>query len=453
MSWTPDSWQAYPTEQQAEYLDQQALVSVIEEINQLPPLVSKDEVLSLKADVAAAAQGERFILQGGDCAESFSDCNQESISRKISLLNQMSLILGFGLSKPITQVGRMAGQYAKPRSNYLETKQSQSLPSYRGDLINGIEFTALSRTPDPQRLLKGYSLASLTLNFIRTQNARPFDPASLFGLNEQSQSDSLSHLPQELNTQIEALVQALKLHQQLSGQQSVIHSPFYTCHEALHLLYEQSLTRKSHDQWFNLSTHMPWVGMRTAKPNSAHIEYLKGIENPIGIKVGPRMTKEWLTEIIGFLNPNNEKGRVSLITRFGSKGVTKCLPDLIEAIGKTKLNVTWICDPMHGNTLITDHGIKTRYLADILSELDLTQTTLANHSIPLGGIHLELSGDLVNECLSSNGWFDHSSQRLGYRSLVDPRLNPVQAIELMLRWVQKTKLKKKGTIYSTQRLL
>ncbi len=436
--WTPTSWQSRPLEQQAEYPDQQRLNEVIAELSQLPPLVSPKEVMDLRQLTAKAASGKVFLLQGGDCAESFVDCNQASISRKLQLMTQMSLLLMYGLGRPVIRVGRMAGQYAKPRSAHTETVDGQSLPSYRGDLINEVAFCPTRRTPDPDRLLKGYSLASLTLNYIRTNGQDQFrefcDEARWRSEQMIGELSTATH-----QSIIEEVRKSFSLMQQLAPDTWRPLRDFYTCHEALHLHYEQALTRKVNNKWFNLSTHMPWVGMRTAKPDSGHIEYLRGIENPIAIKIGPRMTQRWLSDIIEQLNPDNEPGRITLITRLGHQRVAELLPPLIDAIQQKQFAVTWVCDPMHGNTQVTEKGIKTRYLQHIIHEARQTVSIHQQHDSNLGGIHLELTGESVTECVGGACAVSERDLNKAYHTLVDPRLNAKQATELAIELMQSFK--------------
>ncbi|MCO7225718.1 3-deoxy-7-phosphoheptulonate synthase class II [Pleionea sp. CnH1-48] len=432
--WTPDSWQTKRLEQQPDYQDRRAFNSVINELNTLPPLVSPKEVARLKELNAKASRGEAFILQAGDCAESFADCNQISINRKLQVILQMSALLMYSQGKPVVQIGRMAGQYAKPRSAHTETKAGLSLPCYRGDLINDIEFSKAARTADPSRLLKGYSLASLTLNYIRAFGS---EQVKTFLQPDAWTEEKLLGLS---NSRYAPLIQPIQQSMTMLGHiQQYPHpflSEFFTCHEALHLHYEQALTRQQQNgEWYNLSTHLPWVGMRTAKPDSAHIEYLRGITNPVAIKVGPRMSSNWLLEICQALNPDNQAGKLMLITRLGVDRVQDKLPELIRHIQSNKLNVTWCCDPMHGNTVVTDKGQKTRPFESIVKEMQETFEIHQALNSCLGGLHLELTGDHVVEC---TGGVHHASAddvKTGYRSLVDPRLNPSQAIELLLQLV------------------
>ncbi|NVJ59454.1 MAG: 3-deoxy-7-phosphoheptulonate synthase [Gammaproteobacteria bacterium] len=434
--WTPESWQNFTIEQQPDYPDAVELEKAITELSGLPPLVSAAEVSMLKQHLAEASGGKVFILQGGDCAESFANCSQTSINRKLSTLLQMSLLLSLNIGKPVIRVGRMAGQYAKPRSSHTETVNGVSLPSYRGDLINGHKFDADSRRPNPSRLLKGYSFASLTLNYIR---AHSNEHLANFCRPEAWDKEHLLHesAPNSYRKAMREAQKAFQLMKQLEPDATKLISNFYTCHEALHLNYEQALTRNVEDRWFNLSTHLPWVGMRTAKPDSAHIEYLRGIENPIAIKVGPRMSPDWLSKIIVKLNPENEPGRITLITRLGCSKVKELLPQLIKTTQENNFTVTWICDPMHGNTMTTQDGFKTRYFEHIVDELLLSRDIHAAEGSVLGGVHLELTGEHVTECVGGHGKVREEQLRQQYQSLVDPRLNLHQALELAMLYSKK----------------
>ncbi|WMS86645.1 3-deoxy-7-phosphoheptulonate synthase class II [Pleionea litopenaei] len=435
--WTPDSWQKCPVEQQADYSDNHRLQQVTHELSSLPPLVSAHEVDRLQSYIAQAARGEVFLLQGGDCAESFEDCNPATIHRKLNVMLQMSLMLMYGLGKPVIRVGRMAGQYAKPRSAHTETVDGVSLPAYRGDLINQSDFNQQSRQPDPDRLLKGYSLASLTLNYIRAHSDQQL--SDLLLPERWSANELLGATAQTWQQKmLDEALQAYTLIERLSPQALFPLTEFFTCHEALHLHYEQALSRQTNNQWYNLSTHLPWVGMRTAKPDSGHIEYLKGIENPIAIKVGPRMSVEWLLQILATINPNNIPGRVTLITRMGHRQIHQKLPPLIEALQHHQTAVTWICDPMHGNTELTRSGVKTRFFHKITEELQSAFKIHQQLGSTLGGVHLELTGDAVTECIGGTCAIAENDLSRAYHSLVDPRLNLHQSLELTLDFLKLT---------------
>lgn len=406
-SWTPFSWEKYPVTQGVIYPDQNKFKQVVQELKQVPPLVTDKEINHLKELISKAAKGEAFILQGGDCSELFSECNQPQITNKFKILLQMSMVLIHSLKKPVVRIGRIAGQYAKPRSILQETRDGKTLPVYRGDMINGYNFTHEARTPDPLRMLNAYQSSSLTLNYLRAQVLSFVDSLSEYN------NEELKHLN------------------------------LFTSHEALHLPYEAALTREIEPQrFYNLSTHFPWLGMRTLHSDSAHIEYLRGIENPIGIKVGPNIDFDELIEIISVLNPHNELGKIVLIHRFGKDNIAQKLPLLLEKLAQTSIPCTVICDPMHGNTYTTKTGIKTRYFNDILDELH-TAFTLHQHSTtPLAGIHFEMTGEDVTECVGGTCGLQEDDLSKTYMSLVDPRLNYSQALEMALKiaeWHEKPK--------------
>ncbi|KTD38547.1 2-keto-3-deoxy-D-arabino-heptulosonate 7- phosphate synthase [Legionella nautarum] len=433
--WSPVSWQQFSYEQAANYPDQNQLERVVEQLSQLPPLVTSGEVKNLKRAIAKAGRGEAFILQGGDCAESFNDCRSDIISNKLKILLQMSLILIHGLRKPIVRIGRIAGQYAKPRSSDQETIDGITLPSYRGDLVNSQQFDAPSRVPNPKLMLQGYSCAAMTLNFIRALLDGGFADLSypqrwdLRFVEHSAQADEYHHI-------VRSLTESLEFMEAIDGFRSpnLNKVDFYTSHEALHLHYEQALTRHLHDGlWYDLSTHLPWIGMRTAKLGSSHLEFLRGVQNPIGIKVGPTASKEWLKEIIQTINPEHQEGRLLLITRLGAKDIDRLLPPLIEAVRETKAPVTWSCDPMHGNTETTSDGIKTRHFDNILSELQQAVKIHQEMSSYLGGVHFELTGDNVTECIGGARGLNKDDLKRAYRSLVDPRLNYEQSLEMAIQ--------------------
>lgn len=433
--WSPVSWQQFSYEQAANYPDQNQLERVVEQLSQLPPLVTSGEVKNLKLAIAKAGRGEAFILQGGDCAESFNDCRSDIISNKLKILLQMSLILIHGLRRPIVRIGRIAGQYAKPRSSDQETIDGITLPSYRGDLVNSQQFDAPSRVPNPKLMLQGYSCAAMTLNFIRALLDGGFADLSY---PQRWDLRFVEHSPQadEYHEIVRSLTESLEFMEAIDSSRSpnLNKVDFYTSHEALHLHYEQALTRHLHDGlWYDLSTHLPWIGMRTAKLGSSHLEFLRGVQNPIGIKVGPTASKEWLKEIIETINPEHQEGRLLLITRLGAKDIDRLLPPLIEAVRETKSPVTWSCDPMHGNTETTSDGIKTRHFDNILSELQQAVRIHQEMSSYLGGVHFELTGDNVTECIGGARGLNEDDLKRAYRSLVDPRLNYEQSLEMAIQ--------------------
>ncbi len=434
--WHPTSWTRKTALQQPNYPDQAAVEAVLAELGALPPLVTSWEIESLKRQLAEAQRGRAFLLQGGDCAESFSECTSETIAKKLKILLQMSVVMLYGLRKPIVRVGRMAGQYAKPRSADTETIDGVTLPSYRGDIVNRAAFTAEDRIPDPQLLLRGYERAALTLNFVRGLVDGGF--ADLHH-PENWDLDFVRHSPLEDDYQriTESISEALDFFELVGGQKAHEASriDFYASHEGLHLLYEQAQTRllPHRRQWYNLSTHLPWIGMRTAAVDGAHVEFFRGIANPVAVKIGPGMTREWLQELVALLNPNNEPGRLTLIHRFGAKNIEAGLPPLIEAVRATGHSVLWVCDPMHGNTEKTAQGIKTRRFENILAEVESAFRVHQELGSYLGGVHFELTGDDVTECTGGARGLSDSDLARAYRSQVDPRLNYEQALELAMR--------------------
>ncbi len=435
--WHPYSWQRFPVRQQATYPDPQALQHVTAELSQLPPLVTEAEISTLQRHLADAAAGQRFLLQGGDCAETFADCRADIITSKLKILLKMSLILLHGMNKPIIRVGRIAGQYAKPRSDELETRQGISLPAYRGDLVNGVDFNEAARTPQPQRLLTGYALASLTLNYLRALTESGFGDLSAA---EHWDLAFVQNSPraQQYRRIVDDVRRAMRLVQALDVDHSRLERrEFFTCHEALHLHYEAALTRRDeHGRWYNLSTHLPWVGMRTAELGGAHIEYMRGIANPIALKLGPGVTREQLLALCERLNPGRLPGRLTLIHRYGVQRIADSLPGHVDAIRREGHPVLWCCDPMHGNTQVLGNGVKTRHFDDILSELEQAFTLHQALGSQLGGVHFELTGDAVTECIGGAGGLAERDLERAYHSLVDPRLNCEQALEMAMLIVQ-----------------
>jgi len=433
--WHPAGWQAKPAQQQPKYADPKKLEQVVAELAKLPPIVVSWEIESLRERLAAAQRGQAFLLQGGDCAETFGECESDQIAKKLKILLQMSLVLLHGLKKPIIRVGRMAGQYAKPRSADTETRDGVTLPSFRGDLVNRPEFTAEAREPDPQLLLRGYERAALTLNFVRALVDGGF--ADLHH-PEYWDLGFVNHSPLKATYEriSGSIADALDFFEGISGRRvhETMHAEFYASHEGLHLLYEQAQTRFIPRQqcWYNLSTHFPWIGMRTAQLGGAHVEYFRGIANPIGVKIGAAMDSAWLQGLVTTLNPQNQPGRLTLIHRFGAKEIERSLPRMIEAVRQTGQQVLWVCDPMHGNTETSTGGLKTRRFENILRELELSFQIHSQHGSHLGGVHIELTGDNVTECTGGARGLTDSDLQRAYRSTVDPRLNHEQALELAL---------------------
>jgi 3-deoxy-7-phosphoheptulonate synthase len=433
--WQPDSWQSLPVTQQPQYRDQTKLNSAVERLQALPPIVTSWEIDDLKNQLAKAQQGHAFVLQGGDCAENFADCTSEKIVQKLKILLQMSVVITAGLKKPVVRIGRMAGQFAKPRSEDMETRDGVQLPSYRGDLVNQLSFTAQAREPNPELLLRGYERAGLTLNFVRSLIDGGF--ADLHH-PENWDLSFVSHSPSadQYRRIVQTISDGLAFFESVTGQK--IHQArrvdFFASHEALHLLYEQAQTRflEHRQRWYNLTTHFPWIGMRTSSPDSAHVEFCRGIANPIGVKVGGEVSGEDLRRLIGILNPDGEPGRLALIHRFGAAAIEKQLPRAIEAVKNTGSPVLWICDPMHGNTETTKSGVKTRRFENILAELKSSLRIHESMGSILGGVHLELTGDHVTECTGGARGLTDDDLSQAYRTQVDPRLNYEQAMEVAM---------------------
>jgi 3-deoxy-7-phosphoheptulonate synthase len=434
--WTPSSWQQKTATQQATYPDPEALARVIAEMSRLPPLVTSWEIEALKAKLGQAARGQVFLLQGGDCAESFEDCDSQAITGKLKVLLQMSLVLIHGTRRPVVRVGRIAGQYAKPRSADTETRGDVTLPAYRGDVINRAGFTLRERTPDPELMLRGYERAALTLNFIRALADGGFADLhhpeywDLSFVHHSASSAAYERIVAAIRDAIEFMEAVGE--SRLTGLGRV---DFYTSHEGLLLHYEQAQTRTvpRREGWYNLATHLPWIGMRTAQLDSAHVEYFRGIRNPLAIKLGPAMTPEWLTALLDVLHPDDEPGRLTLIHRLGAGRVAESLPALIETVQRTGKTVLWTVDPMHGNTEATADGTKTRHFDNILREVEASFEIHERMGSVLGGVHLELTGDDVTECIGGARGLDEAGLKRAYRSQVDPRLNAEQALELAIR--------------------
>ena len=433
--WSPSSWTTKLAEQQPVYQDQRSLTEVVEQLAKFPPLVTSWEIETLKEQLAEAALGKQFLLQGGDCSESFEDCESPIIAIKLKILLQMSLVLIHGAQKQVIRVSRLAGQFAKPRSQDMETQDGVSLPSYRGDLVNRLPFTKEDRRPDPQLLLRGYERAALTLNFIRSLSDGGF--ADLHH-PEYWELDFVKLSPRASRYQerVKSLSDSLKFFETLAGTVvgKVRRVDFYTSHEGLHLHYEQAQTRfiPRVEKWFDLTTHFPWIGDRTRELNSAHVEYFRGISNPIGIKIGPTSEPENLIALIDRLNPQNEAGRITLIHRFGDDKIEKHLPALVRAVRKSGHIVLWSCDPMHGNTVPTANGYKTRDFNRIRSEVDQAFDIHEGLGSRLGGLHVELTGEDVTECVGGLRGLTEADLGRAYRTQVDPRLNYEQALEIAL---------------------
>jgi 3-deoxy-7-phosphoheptulonate synthase len=431
--WSLRSWREKEALQQPTYPDDAPLEEALEHVSALPPLVTSWEVENLKSELARAARGDQFLLQGGECAESFGDCRADAITSRLKILMQMSLVLTYGLNTRVVRVGRFAGQYAKPRSSDTETRNGATLPSYRGDIINSPEFSAEARRPDPERMVEAYASSSLTLNLVRALAEGGF--ADLRH-PEYWDLDFMEHSP--LADEYHALVDAIEdtLGLKLDSLEGV---KFYTSHEALLLPYEEALSRTvpHQDGVYNLGTHLPWVGKRTNQPNKAHVEYARGIANPVGLKVGPAMTPSRLKTLVRTLDPEDEPGKLTLISRLGADAIGDKLASLIQAVQATGQSVLWIADPMHGNTEKTDDGTKTRHFDNILGELEQALDIHAAEGSHLGGVHFELTGENVTECIGGARGLSEADLGQAYESHVDPRLNYEQSLEMAFSVVRK----------------
>ena len=437
-NWSPASWRIRPICQQPDYPDAAALERALDEVRALPPLVNHGEVDALRAHLAKAAKGEAFLLQGGDCAERFADCTKTSIEAKLKILLQMSLVLTWGARIPVIRVGRMAGQYAKPRSNDTETVNGVELPSYRGDNVNSIKPDTAARIADPQRLVKAYHHSTATLNYARALVDGGFADLhhpqhwDLGFVRSEAQRKEYEDMVERIRDAIDFVEST-----GVRGTAALKTIELFSSHEGLLLAYEEALTEKVNDQWYNLGAHFLWIGDRTRNLGDAHLEYFRGIENPIGVKVGKQMQPQELVEIITTLEPANRPGRITLISRVGAANVRETLPPLIAAVREAGRVVTWVCDPMHGNTTLTDTGLKTRNYDLILEELAAAFEIPQEQGEHLGGVHFELTGEDVTECTGGPQELSEADLSRSYETYCDPRLNYAQSLELALRIAQR----------------
>jgi len=430
MTWTPDSWRQRPIRQQPDYADPAALERALNTVRALPPLVAHGEVDQLRSRLAQAGRGEAFLLQGGDCAERFEDCARAPIEAKLKILLQMSLVLTWGARMPVIRVARMAGQYAKPRSSSTEVIDGVEMPSYRGDHVNAIDADPAKRQPDPERMVRAYFHSAATLNYARAlldggfaDLHRPHHWDLAFVRQAQRREDY-----EEL---VGRILDALDFVEAtgVSGTAALRTVELFSSHEGLLLPYEEALTEKVGDDWYNLGAHMLWIGDRTRQLDGAHIEYFRGIANPLGVKVGPSMDPDELIDLLAAVEPDNRPGRVTLITRLGDRA-GELLPRFIAAVQKAKRNVVWSCDPMHGNTEKTASGLKTRHVGRILDELRATFDVHQAARNPLGGVHFELTGEDVTECIGGPQELSEHDLGRSYQTYCDPRLNYAQSLEL-----------------------
>lgn len=434
-AWTPQSWRDRPIRQVPTYPDPAALAAVEQRLRRYPPLVFAGEARRLKAALALAAEGRAIVLQGGDCAESFNDFTANTIRDTFRVLLQMAVVLTFGASVPVVKIGRLAGQFAKPRSSDVETIGGRSLPSYRGDIINGADFTPEARVPDPARMEAAYFQSAGTLNLLRAFASGGY--ADLHEVHRWNLSfverSPLASRYQDLAGRIDetlAFMAACGMSSATSPQ--IRETEFYTSHEALLLPYEEALTRvdSTSGDWYACSAHFLWIGDRTRQADGAHVEFLRGVKNPLGIKVGPSTDADELVRILSILNPNDEPGRVTLVSRMGADKVADKLPPLIETVRRSKRRVLWICDPMHGNTIATTAKVKTRSFDAILAEVRGFFDAHANAGTWAGGVHVEMTGQDVTECVGGAHRLTEADLATRYETFCDPRLNAEQSLEL-----------------------
>lgn len=433
--WNPNSWRDFPIVQQPEYPDQAELKQVEKQLNSAPPLVFAEETRSLYKSLADVCEGKAFLLQGGDCAESFSDFSATNIRDTFKTLLQMAVVLTYGGKCPVVKIARMAGQYAKPRSSDYETIEGVSLPSYRGDIVNSFEFTESARIPDPNRLMTAYHHSAATLNLLRAFAQGGL--ADLHQVNRWNMSFVAANPLKEKFQQLAERIQDALQFMEVCGIDSTVapslkETSLYTSHEALLLGYEEALTRRDHltGDWYDCSSHFVWIGERTRQLDHAHIEFFRGIKNPIGVKVGPGMKPDELIELIDALNPENIPGRLTLITRMGADILPEKLPALVRKVQEEGRKVIWSSDPMHGNTEKATTGYKTRSFNNILREISQFFAVHKSEGSYAGGVHLEMTGQHVTEC--TGGAYGLSDEDLAqrYRTQCDPRLNADQVLEL-----------------------
>ncbi|CAM0135117.1 hypothetical protein VKS41_000303 [Umbelopsis sp. WA50703] len=449
-NWSAESWKEKPVLQDVVYEDKTHLNKVLKKLECLPPMVTPTEIEDLRTQLKEAALGKRFLLQGGDCAELFDYCSQSPIESKLKVLLQMSLVLIWGARTPVVRIARMAGQYAKPRSKPTEMYEGKEIPSYRGDNVNG--FEPEDRQPDPERLLSAYFHSAATLNYVRAildSGFADLHKPHAWNLDHVRSGDTRK----EYQAIVDRLTEAMDFMHTIGADSlpSLSHVDLYTSHEGLLLDYESSLTRQlvspatGEKKWYNTGAHFLWIGDRTRQPDGGHVEYMKGIENPVGIKVGPSTNPDDLPIILDAINPSKEIGKVTLITRYGAGNVEKLLPAHIEAVRKSGHIPVWVCDPMHGNTKSAVGGIKTRHFADIMEELTSSFKVHQSVGSKLNGVHFELTGDSVTECVGGSMDLKPSDLSTNYQTHCDPRLNYEQSLDvafLIAQYYEKERISK-----------
>ncbi len=435
MNWTKSSWRNKPIKQQPTYEDIEKLKAVEKELSKYPPLVFAGEVRNLKNKLSSVCKGEAFLLQGGDCAESFAEFSGNNIRDMFKVIMQMAVVLTFAGGLPVVKIGRIAGQFAKPRSSDYEEKNGIKLPSYRGDIINSIEFTPEARKADPERMLKAYNQSAATMNLLRAfarggmADLRKIHKWTLDFVQESPEGHKFEELADRI-TETLKFIKAIGITPE--NTPSLRETILYTSHEALLLNYEEALTREDSltGEWYDCSAHMLWIGDRTRGVDEAHVEFLRGVKNPIGVKAGPTMTADGLLEIIEKLNPENEPGRLNVIVRMGADKIEKEFPKLLKAVKEAGKNIVWSIDPMHGNTIKTSSNIKTREFNEILREVKGYFKVHESFGTFPGGVHLEMTGRDVTECIGGSYAISEKDLGKSYDTHCDPRLNAKQALEL-----------------------
>ncbi|MAB13424.1 3-deoxy-7-phosphoheptulonate synthase class II [Parvibaculum sp.] len=451
--WTPHSWRSKPAKHIPDYPDKMELNAVEQRLRSYPPLVFAGEARKLKAELAEVCEGRAFLLQGGDCAESFAEFSADNIRDTFRVLLQMAVVLTYAAASPVVKVGRIAGQFAKPRSSPTETQGDVTLPSYLGDNINGIDFNEKSRIPDPDRLLRAYSQSASTLNLLRafaTGGYADLDFVHRWNLGFLAETPESARYEELANRISETLdfMKACGINGETAPQ--LRQTDFFTSHEALLLGYEEAMTRvdSTSGDFYDTSAHMLWIGDRTRQPDHAHVEFLSGVKNPIAMKCGPSLDPEELVKLTDILNPDNEPGRLTLICRFGAENVEKHLPALIEAIKREGKKVVWSCDPMHGNTIKSSTGYKTRPVDRVLAEVQAFMAVHRDQGTHAGGVHFEMTGQNVTECLGGAQAITETELGDRYHTHCDPRLNASQALELAFLIAEGLKKERSGTAMS-----
>jgi len=434
-NWSPDSWRAKTAKQMPTYLDAAKLAEIETRLAKLPPLVFAGEARKLKKKLAKVAAGEAFLFQGGDCAESFAEFSANTIRDTFRMILQMAVVLTFGGGIPVVKVGRMAGQFAKPRSDDNETRNGVTLPSYRGDIINGIDFNPEARRIDPERMIQVYNQSAATLNLLRAfvqggyADLHRVHQWNLGFVERSLQGERYQNLANNISATLDFMA-ACNITAETSAE--IRETEFYTSHEALLLPYEQALTRidSTTGDWYDVSAHMLWIGERTRQPDGAHVEFMRGVKNPIGLKCGPTMTPDDLLRLIDILNPDNEPGRLTLIARMGDEKIAAGLPPLLRAVKAAGRAVVWCSDPMHGNTHVSESGYKTREFSRVMTELRGFFDVCRAEGVHPGGVHLEMTGQEVTECTGGISAVTDAGLAERYETHCDPRLNATQALEL-----------------------